>query len=487
MNGKMHNPHNSNSQRDSRNFLTNLFMMIKTSQLYHPNNNAFISALKGLRQSLDILLDQTSAVNVEVIENDIFLNEEKVKSDLYTYSSMTFLRETFAEKFIGGLTFSGPGGEEQLTAFFTLFAKYQPPAESAKDSHTLLNEKIDAADIDDVQALKQSERKLSTVNERTVMTNKASAVRNYIRAIEVVKDGFSQVDDVKKGGPKGLNLRKAKRVIYNLVNHSFDEGYSFVSLSAIKNFDAYTFNHCVNVCVIAIAFGQNLGLSKKQLTDLGVSALYHDIGKIDIPKNILNKPTSFSDDEWHIMKQHPVLAIKHLLPMDSPADMDVLKVVPAFEHHRDYDLTGYPPIIIRKPLNIYSKIVAIADTYDALTSSRVYQNGLLPNEALQVILKGAGKKFDPVLAKAFINTMGIYPVGSLVKLSNGDLAIVSEANKDPHFVDRPKVTIIVPKSGVMPKQLLIDLADDQFQNVGIAKAMNSEEQKVNVAHHLLGM
>ena len=186
------------------------------------------------------------------------------------------------------------------------------------------------------------------------------------------------------------------------------------------------------------------------------------------------------------MKKHPILAVQHLLPLRGATDMDIKKVVPAFEHHRNYDLSGYPPVTIRKPLNFYSKIVAIADAFDAMTSNRTYQEGRLPSEALQIILKGAGKQFDPVLVKAFINTMGVYPVGSLVQLSNGFLGIVTEINKDPNQTERPKVSVMMDNKGNLRREQLVDLTDPKFGRINITKVVDPDTYGVNIAHYLLG-
>ncbi len=458
--------------------IAQLFMMYKTALIYDANNEAFLNALNNLTEDLKALMAKATPLTLESIEANFFLNEEKIKGDIYTHSAFDYLQKEFEKKKIGGVHFETLPSTEELKKFITIFSRYE---ESDSIAYEKINAALSKTGIDTITVLERRQKQLVAVDEDTVATNKAAAVKNYVRAVEIIKDSVDRLEN-----NKGLDIRRAKRIVYNLVKHSFDEGYPFIGLASIKNYHAYTFHHSVNVCVIAIAFGQNLGLTKRQLADLGIGALYHDIGKLYIPKTVLNKEGGFSDEEWHIMKQHPVLAIQHLLPLKGPTDMDIKKVVPAFEHHRGYDLSGYPPMTIRKPLNFYSKVVAICDAYDAMTSSRVYQQGILPSEALQIILKGSNKKFDPLLVKAFINTMGIYPVASVVELSSGDLAIVNEVHPDPEKSERPKVTIIMDRAQRLKEPQQLDLATTQADNLVIVRSVNPEAYKINVAHYLLG-
>jgi HD-GYP domain-containing protein (c-di-GMP phosphodiesterase class II) len=454
-------------------------MMLKTASLYDANNAAFINTLDTLKKDLDELMGRTGSLRLELIEDNIFLNQEKMKTDLYSYNAFIFIQEDLKIKKLGGLTIDTPPNTDELKVFMNLLARFRP---SELDDYQTFNSQLALKKIENIHAIEPRRKQLATsVDEKTVSTNKASALRDYVRAVQSIKDSISNIQ-----GKQGFDLRKTKRIVYNLVNHSFDEGYAFVSLSTIKNYDLSTYHHCVNVCILCISFGQNLGLNKRQLADLGVGALYHDIGKVNIPKDILNKSGKFTNDEWRIMKQHPVMAIHHLLPLRGATDMDIKKAVPAFEHHREYDLSGYPPQTIRKPLNFYSKVVSIADAYDAMTSGRIYQKGLLPSEALQIILKGAGKKFDPVLVKAFVNTMGVYPVGSVVQLNNGDIGIVSEISRSLNKSERPKIILIMNKSNVPYQVKTIDLIEPQYQKLSIAKAVSAEDYKINVAHYLLG-
>jgi HD-GYP domain-containing protein (c-di-GMP phosphodiesterase class II) len=308
-------------------------------------------------------------------------------------------------------------------------------------------------------------------------------LKNYAKAIDVIHSLSLPASKTQT-----LDTRKAKRVVYDLVDICLEEGFSFLGLATIKNYDEYTFNHSVNVCVISIGFGKHLGLSKRQIGELGIAALYHDFGKTLIPTEILNKPGKFNPDEWTIMKSHPVMSIKRLLSIKGgfqPAD--IKKMIAAFEHHRNFDCSGYPQTGVKKSLNFFSRVVAISDAYDAMTTNRVYQKGMLPTVALKTIADNSGTKFDPLLVKAFINTIGIYPVGSLVRLNNGSLAVVVQVNKDPKLLARPIVRLVVDEAGRRIEEgPEIDLSapPEPLKGIFVDTVVRPEDYNINVAHYL---
>lgn len=465
----------------SKKFISQLFMMLKTAAIYSSNNDAYQSALELLHGDMKRLLDALGAFSVDIVENDLYIAEEKIRSDLTTHTAFAFIRAHLEDRGLSGLRINGDLSRDELATAMSVVAHFTPQSNDLEQAYQELNRVLQAKGIDKLEALEKRDRKLTVDDDQEVVTRKQKALRNYVAALGVVKEAVNDFDSKEL-----LDIRRAKKIVYNLVNHSYDEGYAFVGLSAIKNYDEYTFNHSVNVCVISIAFGQSLGLNKRQLADLGIGALYHDFGKMQVPKEILGKPGQFTDDEFAVMKKHPVYAIKPLLSLRGASDMEVRKVIPAFEHHRNYDLSGYPPVTIRKPLNFYSKVVAIADSFDAMTSDRVYQKGMLPSQALQIILKGARGRFDPVLVKAFINTMGLFPVGSLVQLNNGEYALVSEVHQEVGRSERPKISIVLDAQAKPKATQAIDLSDPQHSGLDIVKAVDPQEFDVNVAAHLFG-
>lgn len=205
----------------------------------------------------------------------------------------------------------------------------------------------------------------------------------------------------------------------------------------IKQMDSYTYQHCVNVATLSVVLGIGIGLSKELLVDLCVGALLHDIGKVFISDDIIQKPGKLTDEEFEIIKTHPKLGydyIKNIPNLKSRCKMIVL------QHHEKVNGAGYPNSLFDDDINLLARIVSIADVYDALTSDRPYKRAMCPNDAFEFILSNAGTMFDFKLAKVFSRIIVPYPEGTLVKLSNNMIAIVEKTN--PVYPLRPYVKII---------------------------------------------
>lgn len=210
-----------------------------------------------------------------------------------------------------------------------------------------------------------------------------------------------------------------------------------VNIIDIKSSDNYTYQHSLNVSILSIILGLELELDKKHLKYLAIGALLHDIGKTLIPKDILFKKGPLTDEEFKIMKSHSLKGYNYLkISEEIPSPSRII----AIQHHEKIDGSGYPNGLKDKDIYFLSKIVAIADVYDALTSDRPYRNAMSPNEALEYLYSNCTKQFDIQLVKKFSNRIIPYPIGSMVKLSNGDKAIVKHINKG--FPLRPKVQTI---------------------------------------------
>jgi HD-GYP domain-containing protein (c-di-GMP phosphodiesterase class II) len=234
-----------------------------------------------------------------------------------------------------------------------------------------------------------------------------------------------------------------------------------VGLTTIRDYDEYTFTHSVNVCIFSVALGKRLGLSKLQLFDLGMAALFHDIGKSRVPLDVLNKASGLTDVEWRQISAHPWLGVLSLFQVRGTQELPYRSVVVAMEPHMKNDLTGYPRAIRPRQLSIYSKIVAVADAFDAATSRRVYKTvAMNPAEVLRELRDQKRRGMDTVVVKAFINLTGIYPVGTLVVLDTFELGIVQAVNPIPEMLSRPIVRVISDSVGNLTHPgTTVDLAD----------------------------
>lgn len=237
-----------------------------------------------------------------------------------------------------------------------------------------------------------------------------------IEATEVIT---SVLRDVRLG--RQVKVERIEPVVGKITDSILRNQGALVSLCRLKQEDKYTFQHCVSVAALLVTFCRYLGMDRDQLVEAGIGGMLHDVGKMHIPNSILNKPSKLESDEFEIMKTH----VNH--------GCDIMKTVPGntvrmaqivLEHHERFDGTGYPNGISGQSISQLGRMASIVDVYDAITSDRVYQKGTEPATALRVIYGMRGRHFDPHLVQQLIEAIGVYPIGSVVLLNSGRLAVV---------------------------------------------------------------
>jgi putative nucleotidyltransferase with HDIG domain len=299
------------------------------------------------------------------------------------------------------------------------------------------------------RALLSSEKKVNYVNAVDVKTEHASAQHVYRKARQLTR---SLLDDIRLGGV--INTAHAKSTVKHCVDSVLRNPDALIWMSKMRTQSEYTAEHCLNVCILAIAFGRHLGMSEEDLETIGLCGLLHDVGKMRIPPEVLNKPSALTDKEYNIIKAHTVHG-RNLL-MSSPgipnSTIDV-----AYSHHEKIDGSGYPRQLPASGISEFSRIIALVDAYDAMTADRCYSAGKPSTEALKIIFKDRGTHFDERLALEFIKSVGLYPPGTLVELVNGLICIVLETNKNSRHL--PKVIAISEQDKPLKKALLIDLIE----------------------------
>lgn len=240
----------------------------------------------------------------------------------------------------------------------------------------------------------------------------------------------------------GAIVEKVLAIVNKLIEELLENDEIVISLGKLRTIDDYTLEHSVNVCIISLVIGLSYGFKYDELVDLGVGAILHDIGKMLIPQKILNKPGALTIDEYEIVKNHTIYGYDILKKSDSVSD---IAAEIALCHHERPDGKGYPLGRKAKQVRIYSKIVAICDVYDALTSDRVYKKGIVPHKALEYICRMVDTQFDNELVKKLLNCVKIYPVGSLVRLNTNELGLVVDISKiNP---SKPIVRILLDEKG----------------------------------------
>ena len=227
----------------------------------------------------------------------------------------------------------------------------------------------------------------------------------------------------------GADITDAVWTVEQLLEQVLLQPGSSLLLSTLKTHDEYTFYHSINTCLLALTVGQAIGLANEQLIELGVGSLLHDLGKIRVPIEVIQYPGRLDDAMWAEIKRHPHEGAQAILA-GSGRGQEIAALV-ALEHHARYDLTGYPAVARRERLHLYSRITAICDVYDALTTRRAYKRAMPPASALKIVIQGAADgQLDPDLVQVFVSILGIFPAGSLLRLDTGEVAVVVAAGHD---------------------------------------------------------
>lgn len=273
-----------------------------------------------------------------------------------------------------------------------------------------------------------------------------------LEAVKSVKSVFSNIED-GKGVPLHM-YRNLADIIDNIVDCILDNKSAMVNIIDLKTFDNYTFYHSVNVCILSIVIGKALNFNKKQLYNLGMTAILHDIGKTFIPREILNKTAKLSDKEFDIIKSH---SSKGYVYLKENFDIPAVSYVGILHHHERYDGSGYPMGVKGEDINLFGRIVTVSDVYDAITSDRPYRKALSSFEAIEYIMGNSGVAFDPEVAKIFTQKIAPYPVGTSVRLSDGKVGLIIE--NYPDCCTRPKVKIFM-HGDLEVEPYCIDLKND---------------------------
>jgi HD-GYP domain-containing protein (c-di-GMP phosphodiesterase class II) len=269
----------------------------------------------------------------------------------------------------------------------------------------------------------------------------------YTRTLHTVQQ---VMEDFKKTGQ--ADVEAGSNAVEGIVDSVSRNASALLALSKLRTKDNYTFSHCINVATEAVIFAKHLGYDGTELHTIGLAGFFHDLGKMEIPLEILNSPRRLSAAEFAVMREHPTIGYKHL---NKIPDLSDLVIRGALEHHERINGKGYPDGKKGDEISLAGKILAVVDVYDALSSRRVYKDPMAPHSALGLIYGMRGEDFVPELVERFIQCVGIYPPGSLVQLTSEHLAVVSQVDPDEPL--RPQLILVREADGRDLPPTLIDL------------------------------
>ncbi len=255
------------------------------------------------------------------------------------------------------------------------------------------------------------------------------------KTVKTIKDVFINIENGAK-----LTREKAKSIdflVSDIVENIMSNQNLMVNMIDLKVFDDYTFYHSVNVGILSIVVGAALKLNKRQLHNLGLAAMLHDIGKVFIPKEILNKAGKLTEEEFEVMRTHSFEGYRYLREQ---FELPSASYIGVLQHHERADGTGYPDALGGSKISLFGKIIAIADVYDAFTSNRPYRSAILPSDAVEYIMGASGSIFDPFIVTTFIQKIAPYPTGTCVLTSDRRVGLVVENYSDCCL--RPKVKVL---------------------------------------------
>jgi len=404
--------HNEKLQAMARTLVSTLYMLVRSVKMYDPDNSIFDKPLAQLQEAMNQVIRKEGKLELMGVKQSFYLNNMLVKVDL---SALDNVRELLAEmrsKDVTGITLMRNTTIEELKNFVWIFSK-----ETSDDAE---ENGVAGKKLISMKIAKWSKLKNKLDNEKdeseAKLDRKKYALTCYGRAIFFIK---KYMESLRLGKP--LNTSKSMRILQDFVDISLDHRTHFLGLTTTRVDSEYLSYHQVNSCLMAIVFGAELGLTKPQLRDLGYISLFHDAGMGTVPNDVLAKRGSLTGEERGLIAKAPLVTVRNILREKSLNKATLMRLVVTFEHKVEFgtavrDGQGNIQMIIpRANLGLYSKIIAICATYDALTSKRPFRDAYGPEVALMLMWTEMRNKFEPELLKVFMRVMAIQPVKVLTR------------------------------------------------------------------------
>lgn len=442
--------HRTLAGQNEERLLNAFFVLYKTSRLVDESNDVFKRQIQHFQDVFQTLAGERAEMSLKHVAGHYFVNEQMVRFDSQGLSGADDIIGEWRQMGIGGVSIDADIELTDLARFFTLMADLKP---AGKDLTAITTQLTDHG-LSQVRLMSVEE-----VDDQTDITDderqrfRKMARSTFSKAMAVVQDIVASARDNQE-----INVARTRRVVHSLIDHISRDEHSMIELTSIRDYDDYTYAHSTNVAVYALTMGARIGLDRARLSQLGFAALFHDVGKVKLPVDLIRKPDAFDENDWVQMQRHPLLGAKTIL-RNLKLDIHTVRAArAAFEHHINSDFTGYPMLYYgRREPTLFSRIISVVDTFDALASGRVYLKNALPaDQVLKKMRFQMTNKFDPFLLKLFNDVIGVYPAGSLILLTTDEIALVLTNNDQEPL--RPYVKIVGDRDGLLGEPLWLDLS-----------------------------
>lgn len=405
---------------------------IRASALYSPAHPIVARRVEALTGSFDKHFAEVPTVTLGFLGSDVVVGRTRLKNP-----ALSGIVRHFRDRQVDKVSFSRGIGVAGLRSFVGVMAERSPQP---------VAERLTAAGVQGIGIGTITAEEARTVENLGL----SAAQRVYGTAISAAEAVWGAATAGDEPDPNA-----ARTIIEALASAVSQDRTSMMALTSLKSHDTYTFTHMVNVSLLTMAQARTLGISGPLLREFGLAGLMHDIGKVRTPSEILIKPGRLTDEEMGIIKRHVVDGAQILR---RTPDMPSLAPVVAFEHHLKQDLSGYPEHIGHRTLNLCTMLVSIADVFDALRTKRAYRDGLPADRVRAMLNEQSGTAFEPTLLRRFITLMGVFPVGTLVRMETGEVGVVvAEHQSDP---SRPKIKVVMDAMGArLPEPAVVDTSE----------------------------
>jgi HD-GYP domain-containing protein (c-di-GMP phosphodiesterase class II) len=434
-----------------RAFVTAFYGAMRSLRMYPVENPVVQKALGELSAIATEMLDDGGALELRIAGEFLFVNRTRLRLDLDNYATVNYLISQLRASGTGTLRVGGAATAADWMAL--LACLNEPGGDDAVARHHHLQQRLAAANVTAFESEPPLQAEAGSEG-KTCATDPAKGA--YAKSVAAAKD---VMQSVRIG--QSPNLKVVKRTVQLIVDRVMADEAAMLGLTTVRDYDDPALTHAVNVCIFSVALGRRLGLTRVQLYDLGLAALFHDCGQSRIAPELLEKPAPLSEDEWRAITGHPWMGVLTLFHLREHDEFPYHAIMVAYEHHLRQDGSGYPKRLRPRPVGLYSKIVGVIETFDAATS-RVSRLGppKSPSVFVAEMRRNSHTYMDPVVVLTFTDMLGAYPVGTGLVLDSGELAIAHSVNPNPDLASRPMALVISDAAGTIkhPGEL-VDLGE----------------------------